>query len=374
MQVFWGDLHGHSRLSDGRRAPEEYYRYARDEARLDFCSLTDQIDHVPSSRLGRMSDESWNEIKEVTARFNQPGRFVTLLGLERSVPSWDGHTPGNICVYYRSDDGPLPRPGHTQRDWLRPGAINPRADMTQLWYTLKDVECIKAITHSSSARQGYTWPQAPPEYPVDLIEVYSKWGSAEAPAAPFPILDAVGHPPRHGGTAHDALFAGFKLGFIGSSGTFFGMPGSNIWENDWANAARYDKSGLTAVYAEELSREAIFEALKKRRCYAATYERMELSFSINDSPMGSVLVAPDRLRIHVRASGTRQIKRAEVFKNGEISYHRIGGREELEVYFDDNPPNIPTWYYVRVTQSGEDYAWSSPIWVMPELDDTLDGR
>lgn len=366
MPIYWGDLHGHSKLSDGRRSPDEYYRYARREAKLDFCALTDYIDHVPAARSGLMPAASWDEIKEATKRANEPAEFVTLLGFERSVPSWDGRTPGNICVYYKGDDGTPPSQNRPQRDWLRPGAIDPESEMRMFWQALADTECLKAIVHSSSARQGYTWTDAPAKYGIDLVEIYSKWGSCEAAATPFPIADGSGRGPRPGGAAHDALAAGFRPGFIAGSGTHFGMPGSNIWENDWANVARYDKSGLTAVHADELSRDAIFHALKDRRCYGTTYERIKLSFDINDSPMGSVLTAPDRLRLRVRASGTRDIKRAEVFKNGEITRHKIGGREELDMYFDEDLPAEPTWYYVRVTQSGEDYAWSSPIWVLPE--------
>ena len=36
----------------GRRSPDEYYHYARDEAKLDFCALTDAVDQVPASRTG----------------------------------------------------------------------------------------------------------------------------------------------------------------------------------------------------------------------------------------------------------------------------------------------------------------------------------
>ena len=162
------------------------------------------------------------------------------------------------------------------------------------------------------------------------------------------------------------MSAGFRPGFVAGSGTHFGMPGSNAWENDWANVARYDKSGLTAVYAEELTRDAIFDALKARRCYATTFERIRLSFTINDRPMGTTVTADGTLRLHVHAAGTAPIKRAEVFKNGEITHHKVGGRDELEMYFDEGPPAQPTWYYVRVTQHGEDYAWSSPIWVVPQ--------
>ena len=43
-RLVWGDLHGHSGVSDGTGTPEDYYAYARDVARLDVAVLTDH-DH-----------------------------------------------------------------------------------------------------------------------------------------------------------------------------------------------------------------------------------------------------------------------------------------------------------------------------------------
>ena len=35
VRLVWGDLHGHTRFSDGTGTPEDYFSYARDVARLD---------------------------------------------------------------------------------------------------------------------------------------------------------------------------------------------------------------------------------------------------------------------------------------------------------------------------------------------------
>ena len=40
-RLFWGDVHGHSAISDGKGSPGDYFTYARDVARLDFVVLTD---------------------------------------------------------------------------------------------------------------------------------------------------------------------------------------------------------------------------------------------------------------------------------------------------------------------------------------------
>ena len=70
-RIFWGDLHGHSNLSDGTGTPEDYYRYARDVAALDVVALTDH-DHW-GMRLSRPSPELWEEIREQVRRVPRAG-------------------------------------------------------------------------------------------------------------------------------------------------------------------------------------------------------------------------------------------------------------------------------------------------------------
>ena len=59
--------------------------------------------------------------------------------------------------------------------------------------------------------------------------------------------------------------------------------------------------GLTAVYAEENTRDAVFDALLARRCYAAT-DRIYLDVQINDQPMGSELHLREPRIIRARAA------------------------------------------------------------------------
>jgi hypothetical protein len=361
MPVYWGDMHGHSNLSDGRSSPDDYYAFGREEAALDFCALADYLEVATLPR-----QEAWDLAKAAAAAAHEPGRFVTLVGYERSIPSWDARQPAYMGIYFKGADGPFCPSRHLLRDWLRPGAIHAGAEFEGLWAALKEAECFNVVHHSNSLMHGFTWTRAAMSEQIHAVEIYSKWGASEALAAPFPVLDGNELFPRDGGSARDALNAGFRVAFVGGSDTRQGIPGGSGWEGDWGNALRYEKAGLTAVLADELSREAVFDALKARRCYATTGERIGLEFTINQQPMGSVLTAPDRLRLHVQAEGTRPIKRIEIFRNGALSHHKTGGREDLSLYIDEPPPTEPTWYYVRITQVGEDYAWSSPIWIVPQ--------
>ena len=79
-RIVWGDLHGHSQLSDGTGTPDDYFWYARDVAALDIISLTDH-DHW-GMRFLDQSPDSWEAILDAARRFHEAGRFVTLPGYE----------------------------------------------------------------------------------------------------------------------------------------------------------------------------------------------------------------------------------------------------------------------------------------------------
>jgi hypothetical protein len=76
-RVYWGELHGHSGYAEGQGAADQYFRYARDDARLDFVSLTD---HDTA-----MDDGEWKAIDDARRRFDENGEFVTFLGYEWSA-------------------------------------------------------------------------------------------------------------------------------------------------------------------------------------------------------------------------------------------------------------------------------------------------
>ena len=73
-RLFWGDLHCHTYLSDGLRSPEQVCAFARDEAFLDIFAMADH-NRGPSPR-------QWDYCVAVSNDFNEPGRFVTLIGQE----------------------------------------------------------------------------------------------------------------------------------------------------------------------------------------------------------------------------------------------------------------------------------------------------
>jgi hypothetical protein len=113
----------------------------------------------------------------------------------------------------------------------------------------------------------------------------------------------------------DALDRGYKVGLTAGSDGVMGRPGAC---HPGRRLIRNLKNGLTAVYAKELTRESLWEALQNRCCYATTGERIRLWFEVNGVPMGSELATVDDLQIKFSVQGTQPIERVDLFEGTSI--------------------------------------------------------
>jgi len=108
------------------------------------------------------------------------------------------------------------------------------------------------------------------------MEIFSEWGCAEHDRAPFPYIrhTEAGRWTRN--TWQSFLAEGYRLGAIASTDDHLGYPGAY-------------REGLAAVLAPELTREAIFAALRARRTYAVSGDRILLDYRLNGHVMGQEL-------------------------------------------------------------------------------------
>jgi hypothetical protein len=97
-RIYWGDIHTHTKYSDGRGTPAELYEFGKKYAAIDFAAVSD---HAFTT-----TDWMWDEIQRVSNELNEPGRYVTLLGYEWSGSSDVG---GDHNVYTVGDAMPLIR-------------------------------------------------------------------------------------------------------------------------------------------------------------------------------------------------------------------------------------------------------------------------
>ena len=352
-KLHFGDIHIHSQWSfDGRGDPDANYIYARDAMNLDFACLTE---HDPTDLI-------WDRVKAKAREFYQPGRFATMSAYE-----WTGNNlgEGHKNVYYRDWEGPILRSNYFPN---RAGT----ASAADLWEKLRKAGKSGQNTftiphHPASKAFPVPWNHYDPEF-QRCVEVYSTWGNSESPASPRQIRASGGASPGH--FVQDGLAAGQRLGFVGASDTHSGRPGypahSRAYhESDYSHWEQDEYTGgITGVFAEELSREALFDAIRNRRCYATTGKRIIVDFKIDGHWMGEEFKSRTAPHISVKVTGTAPIASVTVVKNNQDYLRMEGGGQEVQCEFGKTePPGETDFYYLRVIQRDFEMAWASPIWI-----------
>ncbi len=202
-----------------------------------------------------------------------------------------------------------------------------------------------------------------------FVEIFSVHGNSEyfGHSQNFMLMYHAGH------FVQDALRMGHRLGIMYSSDSHNGHPGlSGLYDyhSYEPESGMVDKNScrgcLVGVYSKELTREAIWDALHNRRCYATTGKRIILDFRMDGHLMGEEYTARSEREIFVKVIGTAPIAVIEILQDNQVIFTRKGKKEIEEfTWYDRKPLNckVSYYYYVRVTQKDGEMAWASPIWV-----------
>ena len=91
--IYWGDTHGHSGFAEGIGTPDQFMRWARDDARLDYVTHSEHDIW--------MDDHEWNVLADIVKTYTKNGEFVAYLGYEWTIPARFG---GHHNVLYRTPD------------------------------------------------------------------------------------------------------------------------------------------------------------------------------------------------------------------------------------------------------------------------------
>jgi hypothetical protein len=357
--VYFGDLHAHSGYSlkgrpCGRGTLDENYGYAREPGALDFCCIAD---HDWQTR----DQEDWRQRLEVCDAHDAPGAFATLPGFE-----WTSFKYGHRNVYYRASQWPIffsvSQPEAAERT---DRYTDTPAD---LWRQLREcgARALTAAHHPSTGIFPVDWSYRDESQEFDrLVEVYSCWGNSECLGASHPGWASDRAP---GLSVQDVLCSGHRVGMIASGDGHDGNPGNAQWCHRQPHIHHLLGSGLAAVLAPELTREAIFDGLYARRCYATTGTRILLDFRVNGCLMGASITSDSNTPRTITASvrGTAEVSTVTLIRNNqEIHCWPVRAREVEIVFEDDEPLQGPAFYYLRVIQADGHMAWSSPVWVGP---------
>jgi hypothetical protein len=348
FSLFFGDLHGHSDLSDGKVDVDTFFINQRDLAKTDFCALTDH-DHggVGKPELWQVDPvtgkSKWDITLEKCDEYNEPQRFTTIPAYERDSYPWYS----NMILYYRSSKNAAMYRG------VRDGEITQRelaalAGREDILFGPHTCSTVSAGT-DLNGRDQRLMPKT--------FEIYSRSGAYEYYDNPFPSADSVC------GCAYiDALENGAHPACIACTDDHMGFCGRDLPAPAKENSYAY--TGLTGVYANENTREALFDALRARRCYAFMGEkRITVDFRIDGHYMGEIITGDgDKRTVWYKVDGGDvPVSRVDLIKNGRsIVFFR---NAPSRLVFDYVKEREEDYYYLRIQMADGRYAWTSPIWV-----------
>lgn len=299
LNLYYGDIHNHCNLSYGHGTLDEALRNARHQ--LDFTSITihaawpdlptddPKLDYlIEYHRQGfERATANWPGYLEAINAANAEGQFVTFPSYE-----WHSIAYGDHCVYFKQTDA-APIIDAPNLPALRQ-AVHQHGTPALL------------IPHHIGYRQGargINWAAFESSH-SPVVEIFSFHGLSESSEGPYPYLHSMG--PRHEqSTAQYGWSQGHIFGVIGSTDHHNAFPGSYGY-------------GRLAVWAESLTRDGIWEAIRARRTYALTGDRIMLQFALNGQPMGSICPADDLRWIDVSVQGGSTIDTVEVLHNNRV--------------------------------------------------------
>ncbi|MBM3554280.1 MAG: DUF3604 domain-containing protein [Alphaproteobacteria bacterium] len=295
---YWGDLHGQSEETIGTNSARELIEFARDRAFLDVMS------HQGNDF--QITTPFWNQLNRLTAEFNRDGSFIIFPGYE-----WSGNTGlgGDRNVLFLKEGRQIHRSHHALvADLSDVGTDANSAD--DLFRALKDEDCL-VFAHIGGR---YADIKMSHDGRIErAVEVHSDWGTFEW-------------------LIEDAFDQGYRVGIVANSDGHKGRHGASHPGASLFGAY----GGLTCLLAENLSRQAIASAMRKRHHYATTGCRMGLEIAarfekeaelFGDDPrmggtvvrrareamMGDILRSTDRaVTFAVEALGSAPIERVEL--------------------------------------------------------------
>lgn len=328
--LYFGQLHAHTDISNGAGSVEEAFQYASQVDGLDFFAVTDHSDSLDNADMGAIDADGadisadWAAGKQAAASVTGED-FVGLFGFEMTWP--EDKQLGHISTFNT--------PGWQTRD---------QADFENVPTALENY--YKALTSVPGSVSQFNHPDDihgdferfdhySPQYDaaVSLLEVAGEDG----------VVDC--------GYYDRALDEGWHVAPTNNQ---------NNHNGQWGDAS----DARTVVLAKSLTEEALYAAMKDRRVYATQDSDLAIYYELNGTVMGSILPKSKDAEITVFLSDPTD----EAIGNVEVV---TDGGAVLVSEYVETPSQVlelsasggHSYYYLRITQPDGDVAVTAPVWM-----------
>ena len=339
-QLYFGQLHAHTNISDGAGTVEEAFEHAAGVDNLDFLAVTDHsnsFDNEGNSQVDLGTDltgisSEWAQGHAAAAAVTDED-FVGLYGFEMTWSDGFGHI------------NTFNTPGFESRSNSEFGNKSGSTEGYQNYYDkLVAVEdSLSQFNHPGTTFgdfQDFAFYDPQVDQRITLIEV----GNGEG------AIGSSGYFPSYEYYTR-ALDKGWHVAPTNNQDNHKGNWGDS-------NTAR------SVVLASGLTEAGIYDAIRNYRVYATEDNDLSIRYALNGNAMGSILSKQDAVEITAQISDptdTADMK-VEVIVNGGLvldSQTLTDGKGTVTFTFDSNDYS---YYYLRVTQADQNIAVTAPVW------------
>ena len=340
-QLYFGQLHAHTNISDGAGSVEEAFEHASQVDNLDFLAVTDHsnsFDNEGNSQVDLGADltgisSEWAQghaaAEEVTDE-----DFVGLYGFEMTWSDGFGHI------------NTFNTPGFESRSNSEFG-------------------------NKSGSTEGYQ------NYYDKLVEVGSSLSQFNHPGTTFGDFQDFAFYDPQVDQRITLIEVGNGEGAIGSSGYFpsyeyytraldkgWHVAPTNNQDNhkgNWGDS----NTARSVVLASGLTEEGIYDAIRNYRVYATEDNDLSILYALNGNAMGSILSKQENgvtLTAQITDPTDTADMKVEVIVNGGLvigTQTVTGGSGTVIFHFDSNEYS---YYYLRITQADQNIAVTAPVW------------
>jgi hypothetical protein len=333
LHLWRGEFHRHTEISshqDQDGLLEDAWRYGIDAAALDWIGVGDHDN-------GFGSEYMWWLMQKTTDLYHHAPQFVGVHTYERSVVYPNGHR--NV-IMPRRGIRPLPR------GELKGTREEGSPDTKVLYAYLKHFGGMCA-SHTSATQMGTDWRDNSAEF-EPVVEIYQghrhNYEHSGAPRSPTQATQIGGY--EAAGFVWNALEKGYRLGFQCSS--------------DHVST----HMSYAVLLTDDLSRQGVIDAFKKRHSYGAT-DNIVLVVRSGDHLMGDEFATTERPTLDILVEGTAPIAKLHVIRDNKYVYTTEPKERSVKRRYTDMAAESGKthYYYVRIEQTDGNLAWASPLWI-----------